>query len=84
MLVPVIIYILVILTMAISASLRKGSVSTFSYNLILLGALLFVISDSFLAINKFYIKVPSEHIIIMSTYAFAQYCIVMGILKQKK
>lgn len=82
MLIPVTIYILVILGMTISASYRKGSVPTFSYNLVLIGALFFVISDSILAINKFSIPIPKSHISIMLTYALAQYCIVMGILKQ--
>ncbi|MCB0463551.1 MAG: lysoplasmalogenase [Flavobacteriaceae bacterium] len=83
MLIPVIIYMLAILTMAVTAALRKGNVSNLSYNLVFIGVLLFLISDSILAINKFYEKVPYEHILIMSTYAFAQYCIVMGVLKQK-
>jgi len=84
MLIPIIIYMLAILVMAISASLRKNSVSNISYVLVLSGALLFIISDSFIAINKFYTEVSGEHLIIMSTYALAQYCIVMGILQQNK
>lgn len=83
MLIPVIVYVFAILSMAITASLRKGKVSPFSYNLVLIGALLFLISDSFVAINKFYSDIPSEHLIIMSTYSIAQYCIVMGVLKQE-
>jgi len=83
MLIPVIIYIVAILTMAITTSLRKGNVPSLSYNLVLVGTLLFVISDSFIALNKFYTSVPNEHLIIMSTYALAQYCIVIGVLKQK-
>lgn len=82
MLIPVIIYMLAILVMAISASLRKNTVSNMSYILVLSGALLFMISDSFIAINKFYTEVSGEHLIIMSTYALAQYCIVMGVLQQ--
>ncbi|SFA86382.1 Uncharacterized membrane protein YhhN [Flavobacterium swingsii] len=49
--------------------------------LILIGALFFVISDSFLAINKFYNPILSANFIIMFTYIVAQYCIVSGILK---
>ncbi|WP_395047447.1 lysoplasmalogenase [Flavobacterium sp.] len=54
--------------------------------LILIGALFFVISDSFLAINKFYNPILSANFIIMFTYIVAQYCITAGILKlnQKK
>jgi len=43
-----------------------------------------VLSDSFLAINKFYQPIPISKIIIMSTYSIAQYLIVLGLLKQKK
>lgn len=84
MLIPVTIYMLAILSMAISASLRKNNVSNISYSLVLIGTLLFMVSDSFIAINKFYTPVFSEHLIIMSTYALAQYCIVMGVLQQNK
>jgi uncharacterized membrane protein YhhN len=83
MLIPVVIYMLTILTMAVTATLRKGNVSNLSFNFVLIGVFLFLLSDSILAINKFYHEVPYEHLLIMSTYAFAQYCIVMGIIKQK-
>ena len=49
--------------------------------LILIGALFFVTSDSFLAINKFYNPILSSNFIIMFTYIVAQYCITAGILK---
>ena len=42
------------------------------------GALLFVISDSVLAINKFYQSFEIAGIIIMLTYGLAQLCIVRG------
>jgi len=84
MLIPVILYMLIILTMAITAWLRKGAVSKLSYLLVFIGALLFVVSDSTLALNKFYQTVPQSHIIIMSTYALAQYCIVLGVLRQNE
>ena len=83
MLIPVILYMLIILTMAITAWLRKDMVPNISHVLVFIGALLFVISDSTLALNKFYKTLPQSHIIIMSTYAIAQYCIVMGINRQK-
>lgn len=83
MLIPVIVYMLVILTMILTSTMRKGNVSNKSYNLVFIGAIFFVISDSFLAINKFYQPVPLSKIIIMSTYSLAQYLIVLGLLKQK-
>ncbi|WP_276502945.1 lysoplasmalogenase [Terrimonas pollutisoli] len=44
----------------------------------MIGALLFVISDSVLAINKFYQSVPEAAIIIMLTYGMAQFFIIEG------
>jgi len=84
MIIPVIIYMLVILTMVLTSTMRKDNVSNQSYNLVFLGAIFFVISDSFLAINKFYQPVPLSKIIIMSTYSLAQYLIVLGLLKQNQ
>ena len=45
------------------------------------GALLFVISDSVLAINKFHTGFPLAGIVIMLTYGFAQYMLVTGLVK---
>ena len=83
MLLPVFLYMLVILSMAISAYLRQGSVPKISFIFVLTGAFLFLISDSILAINKFYEPLPSSNISIMFTYAFAQLFIVFGLLKQR-
>lgn len=84
MLVPVIIYMIVILSMATSAFLRKGMVNNLSYNLVFVGAILFMISDSILALNKFYQPLPFSNISIMLTYALAQFLIVLGLLRLKK
>lgn len=81
MLLPVILYIIIILTMVTTAYLRKYMVSKMSYWLVFLGAISFLISDSVLAINKFSTDVPFERFIVMITYALAQYLIVLGILK---
>lgn len=83
MLIPVALYILVILAMATSAYLRKNKVNILSYGLVFLGALCFMVSDSILALNKFYEPIPWSNISIMTTYALAQYLIVLGILKIK-
>ena len=84
MLIPVIIYMLVILTMATTAILRKDNVSKQSYFLVFMGALLFMLSDSLLALNMFYKPIPLANFAIMITYALAQFLIVIGILKQPK
>ncbi|MBO3116606.1 lysoplasmalogenase [Winogradskyella sp. DF17] len=83
MMIPVIVYMLVIITMATLAYLRKKSTTAFTHWLVFGGALLFVISDSLLAIDKFSKPLSFSHISIMITYAFAQYGIVFGILKSK-
>ena len=83
MLIPVSVYMLVILTMATTAYLRKNKANMRSYRLVFLGALFFMASDSILALNKFYQPIPWSNISIMLTYAIAQYLIIVGILKLK-
>lgn len=84
MLVPVTAYMIVILSMAISAYLRKGNVTTIGYYLVFIGAVFFMISDSILAVNKFHTALPYSNISIMLTYAIAQFLIVVGILKSRE
>lgn len=84
MLVPVILYIVVILSMALSAFIREKQLNNASYFLVLLGAILFVISDSILALNKFYKPILYPQVSIMLTYGLAQFLITLGILKQER
>lgn len=77
-------YMFIILLMMVSAIMRKGTVNSESYKLVFIGAMLFLISDSILAINKFAYDIPCASIWIMLTYAFAQYFILKGILEQEK
>lgn len=51
---------------------------------ILIGAIIFVASDSILAFDKFYAAIQYSTFLIMSTYLTAQYLIVIGILKLNK
>ena len=81
--IPVLIYMTIILLMANTAFSRKGSVPILSYNLVLIGAILFIISDSLLAINKFYQPIYLAHTSIMFTYTLAQLFIVFGVKKQR-
>lgn len=78
--VPVMLYALVITLMALQALLRYGFTTVPSFIMIFLGAILFMISDSVLAFNKFLSPVPLAGGIIMSTYCSAQFLIVLGIL----
>ena len=77
---PVIIYILGILTLALTAYGRKDQVNPSSFKLVFMGALFFIASDSILAINKFLTAIPWSHLLVMGTYATAQYLIVKGLL----
>ncbi|OZV67663.1 lysoplasmalogenase [Winogradskyella aurantia] len=83
MLIPVVIYMLVILTMATTAFLRKEKVNTVSFKLVFTGSIFFMLSDSILALDKFYKPMPFSNISIIITYAIAQYLIVLGIIKSK-
>ncbi|WP_109302519.1 lysoplasmalogenase [Aquimarina sp. AU474] len=84
MLIPVIVYMLIILLMSNASFMRSKNVSKISYVLVFIGSLFFMLSDSLLAINMFYKKIPLAHIWVMTTYATAQLLIVYGILTQKE
>ncbi|MBW4361416.1 lysoplasmalogenase [Flavobacterium taihuense] len=79
--IPVLVYAVVITTMLYFAF--KGSLKWAipANNYILIGAIVFVSSDSILAFNKFYAPIAHASFYIMATYCMAQYLIVAGILK---
>lgn len=72
-------YTLCISVMMLAAINRFGQVSQKSFNWVFWGALLFLISDSCIAINKFGSPIPMAGFCIMATYAAAQYLIVGGV-----
>ncbi|GAA3864731.1 lysoplasmalogenase [Leifsonia kafniensis] len=74
MLVPALLYAVVITTMAIVAT-RCGPIVT-------LGALLFLLSDSMLAVNKFVpdVVLPQSGFLVMITYIAAQGLIIVGVV----
>ena len=80
---PVGIYSLVIASMAIAALNRYRKVSSTSFGMVLAGALIFVISDSTIAWNKFYQPFDAAGAVIMVTYLTAQLLIVAGVLAQR-
>jgi uncharacterized membrane protein YhhN len=80
--IPVIVYALVILTMLAGAINRMEKVNRASYYMVLTGAVLFVISDSAIAVNKFSYHFESSGAVIMSTYVIAQFLIITGYIKQ--
>jgi uncharacterized membrane protein YhhN len=78
--IPIFIYGIVILMMVSTARLRESNASQNSYRLALYGSILFVLSDSLIAINKFYMEIPQSGLLIMATYVTAQFLLVKGVL----
>ncbi|MFM8392633.1 MAG: lysoplasmalogenase [Acidobacteriota bacterium] len=73
--VPVMIYVCAITIMVVSSLWAN-----FSTRLVVLGATLFMISDSILAADKFRVDVPWSGLLIWTTYYLGQYGIAIGFL----
>ena len=58
-----------------------GKVNKAAGNAYVLGAIAFVLSDSLLAVNKFYQPIPYAGVFIMLTYCAAQFLIVRGFIR---
>ncbi|WP_063703591.1 lysoplasmalogenase [Pseudoalteromonas gelatinilytica] len=76
MLIPVIVYMLVLSIMA-SLTWMTDKFNGF----LVLGGAVFVISDSILGLNRFYLEIVHADIVIMITYYIAQFCLVTGFLQ---
>lgn len=81
--IPVAIYVLVIAVMTVSALFRKREVGAMSYIWMVAGCILFLVSDSVLAYDKFVLPIENSGLIIMSTYILAQFAITKGALDSK-
>jgi len=79
--IPVMIYALVIVVMALNALFRFGRTTQASFALTFGGAVLFMISDSLLAVNKFLSPLDMGGFWIMLTYCAAQFLIVTGLMR---
>jgi uncharacterized membrane protein YhhN len=79
LIVPVAIYMCAITAMVVSAILAR-----FSNPWIVVGAILFLISDSLLAVNKFKTPVPYRDFMVWTTYYVGQYGIAIGFLCRAK
>jgi uncharacterized membrane protein YhhN len=75
LIVPVAIYMCAITAMVVSAILAR-----FQNPWIVVGAILFLISDSLLAVNKFKAPIPYRDFLVWSTYYAGQYGIAIGFL----
>lgn len=76
--IPVIVYATVICSMLLSSLHLYNKIEKPANLFFFLGAALFVISDSLLAVNKFYQPIPLSGVWTMLTYCSAQYLIVKG------
>ena len=80
--IAVFVYMTALLGMSAMALNRYKTVSSGSFNFVFFGSVLFVLSDSLIAIDKFLTPIPNDRLLVMSTYIAAQYLIMRGILKQ--
>lgn len=80
LMIPVITYSICLFTMLGYAKLREGITTKLSYIFVLTGGLLFVVSDSLIAFNKFVVAIPYPSALIMATYIPAQFLITHGVM----
>src|SRR5258706_14340205 len=78
--IPVMIYALALTLMVLQSIFRLGRTSSKSFWLVFFGAIFFMLSDSLLAINKFYHPVSFPGVCIMSTYIAAVYLLAQGVI----
>lgn len=83
MIVPVALYTSVITAMSLAAIARKDKTSFTSWAYVTAGALIFMLSDTLIAFNKFHEPIAWASIFIMSTYIAAQGLIVVGLVKHE-
>ena len=82
--IPVFVYALTISIMLLFALKGFLNWQKPANSYILIGAAIFVASDSILAFDKFYAPLQCSSFLIMATYLTAQYFIVIGILELNK
>lgn len=76
MLIPVLVYLIIIISMGVSAAIGSNN----NY-LVVIGAFIFMVSDSIIALNMFHSKIPFSSFFIMVTYFPAQFLITYGSTK---
>ena len=79
--IPVLVYSIVITLMGLAALDRYGAVSPKSFWKVLIGALLFILSDSLIAYSRFgqeIVEISLPGFWIMLTYILAQFLIITG------
>ncbi len=84
MLLPVIVYGITISTFGTAALLNYRQQKTTANSWLLLGAILFIASDSLIALNNFYTPKHLFNIAIIVLYIVSQYLIVKSIIAKEK
>lgn len=79
--IPVILYAVVISVMLWSVFSRRGKTFPGSFYFVAAGSALFVLSNSLLALNKFWSPLPEADLFIMATYISVQFLIIQGLVK---
>ena len=78
LLVPVIVYTMVICAMMLQSLAASPNMQAGAGKFFIAGAVIFIISDSLLAVNKFYRPFEWADFLVMLTYGIAQLLIVTG------
>jgi uncharacterized membrane protein YhhN len=82
--IPVAIYSAVIVVMNLMALNLKTKMQPSHWRILMCGTLLFLLSDTLIAVNKFLMPLPIEGLLIMSTYLVGQLMIVEAFRKEKE
>ena len=77
------IYALSLIGMSMMALNRWGRVGAMSFKLVFTGSILFMLSDSMIAFDKFHSEIPLAGFLIMITYIAAQYLIMRGLILEE-
>ncbi len=80
----IVLYILVITAMAYSSLMRKGTMTATAYGNGVVGARLFLASDSLLALSMFREDFPEVGFLVMITYGLAQAMIVYSLVHSEQ
>ncbi|PKL38836.1 MAG: hypothetical protein CVV44_08180 [Spirochaetae bacterium HGW-Spirochaetae-1] len=73
-------YVIIIILMGISTVVSLGSVSLTGSAIAMVGAYIFMISDTLNAYNRFVKEIPNERVYTMSTYLLGQFLLIQGYL----
>ena len=80
---PIVVYACVITVMSIAACNLFTKMKYANWKILFYGVLLFLVSDSLIATNKFLMPLPYSGFLVMSTYILGQFMIVEGMRKEK-